>query len=797
MISSIATLLPYEEIVDDLLIFEDGSVAFALELEGVSAETFGVEEFNAMHRNLRVLLNSLPDSLQYQFYWTRSGRLDVATAYSKLDRGNDPGPLVGQMVQARLSRWQEQSWAGELFENRLFIFGLKRFPQKPGQRSFTRMLKGTALPRAFDAEYQAQHEAAVAEVRRLQDEVVMLFDKQQIHPRRISGHDLTTLIWRHLNPERSLLEPSPDREYLPVELPGADLRKEWRYLQIGDSFLRVVSLKRLPDETYPGIIEALTQTSIPAPAWLAVNFRHSPKEKEIAKLQLKRNMAEAFQNKRNTKARIAVEEATQLEQDLIAGDEAVFHAEWLITLAAKSVEQLDRATQEILMALRQMGGAEGQAESAANLRLWLSALPGNAGGESDYRFRTLKTSNLADLIPIWMPYKGQGRPAVIFGTSEKTLAVFDPFDRQLPNYNSLVFGASGGGKSFLVQYLCMYLLRENPQLVFVDKGGSYRKFVQLMDGQYFEISDRIEYAINPLAVEPFAEKKAYLQTVVASMVREEGRVLSNDEKIVIDRALEFAHHSYGRLSIPKVVQAFREMPKDAADYLPIAERMARHLERWTTGVHGRLLGQDETKFDISADIAAIDLKGLEPYPDLMKIFMLYITELIWSVCQRDPARKKIIVFDEVWSLLATEAGSKLISELYRTLRKYGAGVISVSQGIHDFEAGGAGILANVGTIFVLRQSSTMPMDRIREVLNLSDRQGELAQQLGQVKGEYSEVLVAGDNSSFVARVTPTPYEYWIATSDARDRQVLQEALQRLPVPGALAELAEKWPKGVV
>ena len=792
--SSISNLLPHIEIEDELYHFADGSIAFGIALEGVNDSTIGNEEFNNVHAKLHVLLNSLPETLVYQMYWTRSDRINEIDAYRNENPQSDD-PLLKHLVDARLARWREKAWQEQLFENKLYLFGLKRFPKKGGQRSWGRSIQGTFSPKAFSGEYQKQYELAKEEVLRLKEEVFLLLQKQNLRPARVDRHDLTILLWRHLNPDKVLSEPLPGIEYLPEELPGADLLKEWRYFRIGNSYLRVISLKRLPDETYPGLIRSLTDTSIKAA--LSINFRKAPKDQEITKLQLKRNMADAFRNAKNVKAEIAVQESLQLEKELTAGDESVFHVEWLLTLAASSLEQLDRATQETLAAFRSMNGAEGLAESAANLKLWLSALPGNPGGEGDYRFRALKTSNLADLLPVFLPYSGKGRPIVELETPQHTLARFDPFFRELPNFNSLVFGASGGGKSFLVQYLCMYQLNDNPQLIFIDKGGSYKKFVDLLGGQYFEISGDAQYAINPLDVEPFEEKTAYLAAVIASMVREEGRPLSNNEKIVIEKTLEYCH-TQGKLSLSKMVQAFREAPYEIAIYKDIGEQMSRHLERWTNGIYGRLLDTEESRFNIQTDIAAIDLKGLEPYPDLMTIFMLYITELVWSVCQQNPGRRKIIVFDEVWALLATEAGSKLISELYRTLRKYGAGVISVSQGIQDFAAGeySTGILANVGTIFVLKQSATMNMDRVREILNLSDREAIIAQQLTQVKGEYSEVLVTGAES-FVGRVVPTPYEYWIATSDARDRQALAQSMETMPVAEALKHLSDKWPKGVI
>ncbi|HCM16967.1 MAG TPA: hypothetical protein DHW84_01855, partial [Firmicutes bacterium] len=407
------------------------------------------------------------------------------------------------------------------------------------------------------------------------------------------------------------------------------------------------------------------------------------------------------------------------------------------------------------MAFSALSGAEGLSERAANLQLWLSALPGSGTGAGDYRFHRMLTRNLADLLPVFLPYRGRGNPAVLFETREQTVCRYDPFRADLPNYNALVFGASGGGKSFLVQNLCMQLLSTYPdaKLIFIDKGGSYSRFAQIFGGSAIQVSGKRDCAINPLDVEPFEEKKAYLQAVIGEMVREEGRTTQNDEKIVIGLALDKARERQEVLTIGSVAAALREAEYDNATYREIGLRMSRHLERWTSGLHGRLLNNTRTCLKVNASIAAIDLKDLENYPEITRIFLFYITEMIWSACQANPGCKKMIIFDEVWALLGDETGGRLISELYRTLRKYGAGIMSVSQDISDFKLTRhhAGILANTGTLFILKLSSAINDSEIRSALNLNDREMELIRQLDQVKGEYAEVLVKGVET-FVARV---------------------------------------------
>lgn len=790
-------LLPYEEIEGNRVFLRDGSIASCIRLAGLYCETKTPSGMNAVHRNLCVLLNSLSGEASYQMYWVRSDRLDCVPHHQV----QTTRTVAEGLRAARRLKYDRDVAAGSLHDVKIYLFIISRFKTRVEQKKWRRAFTAVFRPARIQAEYLEDHSTSVAQVERLEAAALELLEKGGFGPVLAPQEELLELIWRHLNPDLNLPPPVNFCTRAPWEWPQLDLRKEWGWLQLGNSFLRVISLGRLPEQTHPGMIQQLTRQSIKA--WLSVNFRRSAMASELTRLRLKRNLADAFRREhgRNVRAEVAVNEALQMEKDLVTGDEALFNCEWILTVAASSRSELDRVTQDVLMTLQSMNGATGIQESAANLKLWLSGLPGNGVGEGDFRFHRILTRNLADLIPAFTPFTGTGIPRVLLETTEGTLARFDPFCRNLPNFNSLVFGASGGGKSFLVQYLCMQVLQDDPgtRIIFVDLGGSYEKLVEAFDGETFKISDGGRFAINPLAAGPIDQRRPYLSAVLASMVHEEGFPLRNDERIVIETALGWAISRWGQLSISRVVQALRETPFDLDTYREISLRMSRHLERWTLGVYGRLLENSErSELAITGDITAIDLKGLEPYPELMTVFLMYITELIWSICQNEPGRRKLIVFDEVWSLLGNEIGGRLISELYRTLRKYGAGIISVSQSLKDFESTpqSRGILANVGTVFILKQSGAVNNEVVRQALNLSEREAQLILEMGQVKGEYADVLVIGE-VSFVARVAPTPLEYWLASTDPADRAELARRPENESLWQAVERLANKWPKGVM
>jgi hypothetical protein len=70
--------------------------------------------------------------------------------------------------------------------------------------------------------------------------------------------------------------------------------------------------------------------------------------------------------------------------------------------------------------------------------------------------------------------------------------------------------------------------------------------------------------------------------------------------------------------------------------------------------------------------------------------------------------------------------------------------------------------------------------------------------LRQAKGRYSEAFLMSNDARTVIQIHPTPVEYWLATSDAADNQLLEDARAASP-DKALAEhiyeLSKTYPYG--
>lgn len=133
----------------------------------------------------------------------------------------------------------------------------------------------------------------------------------------------------------------------------------------------------------------------------------------------------------------------------------------------------------------------------------------------------------------------------------------------------------------------------------------------------------------------------------------------------------------------------------------------------------------------------------------------------------------------------------------RTLRKTGSGITFITQGVEEIVESpiGAAIMNNTPTKFVLLQRGDSEI--LRNSLKLNSQELNLIFSLEQRKGEFSEAfLIEGDHRQ-VIRIFPSPFEYWLSTSDAADNRYLQELRDTgLSLVSAIEMAARTYPNGI-
>ena len=149
--------------------------------------------------------------------------------------------------------------------------------------------------------------------------------------------------------------------------------------------------------------------------------------------------------------------------------------------------------------------------------------------------------------------------------------------------------------------------------------------------------------------------------------------------------------------------------------------------------------------------------------------------------------------------MMTEQGASLLKDLYRTLRKYSASIFSISQSINDFanENFQRDIMENISFVYVLKQAPGTSYEKIKSALNLSDPDIKKIKNIDNVKGEYSEIFVKTPDLKGIIRLIPTPYEYWLATTNGDDKQLFNRVLSEKnnDLRETLYYLSKKYPNG--
>ncbi|NRB10868.1 MAG: TraC family protein [Rickettsiaceae bacterium] len=115
--------------------------------------------------------------------------------------------------------------------------------------------------------------------------------------------------------------------------------------------------------------------------------------------------------------------------------------------------------------------------------------------------RNVMSSEVIAKLPIQGEWKGVDSSGVLFIGRRGQLFVFDPFVRigGAGNFNIIVFGPPGSGKSFGIQELCWSMMRKEVQIFVMDIGSSFKTLCQSVGGEILGFDSKTEISLNPFA----------------------------------------------------------------------------------------------------------------------------------------------------------------------------------------------------------------------------------------------------------------------------------------------------------
>lgn len=838
--------LPVRDYLDNIVVRTNGAFVAGYELKGLASYFASDEGRDRGKLMLEALLRSLPEqSMRVQFRYEVVEDLgDLLEQYVAGQR-SERGEVIA-LDELRVERWRGKEVNGCYMRPLLHVYFIwdpvvhhrvSGKPLKPSRDPFS-----LSARKCIDRSGQ-EHEQLLAEYESLLRGVETALEAAELGARRLTDEDLFLETKRALNPlapdsrpyrrGEEQLEYKSARDQL-VDLSLAD--ETDTYLNLGGILYSFVSLKELPDATFPGILRALigldfpiivnTQVTIPDQAKVLKGYKS-----RLRKMQaVQRDSNGGFRT--NVEAQVAEAQLVRVQQDIISSSVKTAKLSLVIgtrtsrpAITTAELEQAERKIddqrQQLLYAVARMNGAKAVGETLAKRRLFFGSLPVMA--DADKRDQDLLTSNAADLLPVEMPWRGTPRsPLFLLETPYRQLIPFSPFDPGLGDANMLIMAKTGGGKTVMVQQLLLMAARDNPLISIIERGDSYRPLVELMGGRMITMSLDTDQTINPWDLpetdkEPSKDQVAFLKNLTRHMLGE-GR--AEDTELLDNLITEAILRTYKRAAIrPSCpIPTFSDLRDELAQWrdeeknqrvMDEAHLAAIKLRSWTgeKGVYARLFDHPTT---ISLDNPWLffNVEQLSDDRRLETAMSLLIAHATSQRASGKAGRRSITVLDECWFLLDSPVLAPEVVQLFRTARKRNASVWGISQTAEDFvgtesnpRTHGAGIVKNSTTKIIGQQPGDM--NALREHLHLNETAlNQIKHFSAPVKGKSADTLIViGEKaeSTHTIRMSPTAVDYWIMTTYARERVYRSwwlEQQKAIPLIEGYLELAERFPMGL-
>jgi hypothetical protein len=841
--------LRIRDLLEDVAVQIDGSLVAGYEVGGIQSYYASDEGRNRLKGLLEALVRSLPErSMRMQVRFEISeGAGDLVSRYIR-ERRNE-SQVLRELDRLHIELWRSRETAGFYLQHFLHLYFVwnPRIHHESPDFEWKRKMKssgGLSLSAAKCIERsRGEHEELLAEFNSLLSGVEATLGSTGMSIRRMSHQDLFLEIKRALHPlgDDTLPFRSANESlwYESARSQAANVNIEDEqddYLKIAGLLYSWISLKDLPDATFPGILRELVVMDFPLVINAEVTLPDQSKSIKQYKGRLRKMLAaqKDFHGgfRINVDAQVAEHQLIQVLQDLISSSLKACQMSLIVTtrtsrpcrnrMEREEAERIlaDRR-QHVLHAIARMNGGRGIPETLAQKRLFFTGLP--AMGGENRRELDLLTLNSADLLPVEMPWRGtRHSPLMLFETPYRQLVPFSPFDASIGDANMLIMAKSGGGKTFMAQLFLLMMARANPQISIIERGDSYQPLVELMGGRVIDVKLDGAETLNPWDLPsgetmPSKEKIAFLKNLTRHMI---GDSPGSDNSLVDNLLSDAIGRTYKRCAIrySNPIPTFNDLREELAQWRD-EERMQRTIDEarlaaiklrgWTgeKGIYAKLFDA-HTTMRLDSNWLFFNVEGLSSDPKLETAMSMLIANAVASRSGARTGQPSITVLDECWFLLDSPTLAPEVVQLFRTARKRNASVWGISQTVEDFvgtefqpREHGPGILKNASTKIIGQQPGDMnPLVNhlclnpvaLNEVKRFSaPRKGESADAL-LVLGEKAE-------TTQTIRIVPTTMDYWVCTTFPRERRYRGWVLKKLgdrPLLDAYQELARKFPHGL-
>jgi len=623
--------------------------------------------------------------------------------------------------------------------------------------------------------------------------------------RRVGTEEIKNILFSLISFEQDLLI-HPDMT-IREQLIQKQCVCEPEHFKIGNTYLKTLSLKHLPERTKPFMLCFLLDYLL-FDFVFCLSFTALPQSKEHISLEAKERFFVA------TSGRGAAKNAGETDELMTVLSETKHKIGFLsskIIVWNKNPHELEKNAIELANILKNESCFYEEETWGHDLEYFRS-LPSQTN--LSQRQHRVISPNFIDMIADsshghgnWAsnhPLFLRNRFGEIYG--------FDAGSPNRNNRNGSIFGASGSGKSVTVNALIAHtffpnikLDKEHPGRIFIidfagAENSSYLKMADLYGGVFIPVDSKGQVVINP-----FPQR---------SKILKDGKwdtSLLNFLNISMDLILEIREKSMNADLYRNIIsKAIREMYQSVqnpvlGDLLAFihdddqekVKTLKKLLQGFLDDPVSKIINGQST-IDYGNDPFVIyDLQGIGSINEKLRELLTFI---VIQEAKRTAFEitNSFILFDEAAQLIKDPRLGDLIEELFATARKYNTGVWTITQNFLSFKETSLSSKIKINTtttIFLSHANDEEAKRLVAADFGFTDLERTAFNSLRTVKGEYALALfrtqIGDHEESEVVRIELSPFDYLVATSDKEDNRLLKKysAIRNFTLLDSCAESA--------
>ncbi len=500
-------------------------------------------------------------------------------------------------------------------------------------------------------------------------------------------------------------------------------------------------------------------------------------------------------------------EAEALRDQIAAGYNKLFEATIICTLFAYNKAELDKMSEILSMEVskNQLGL---KTAWALQEEAFKSNLPLNTNTIT--RRHTFDRGSMATVFPFVNADAGM-ETGVPIGMNKQTglPLIFDNFSSTLANYNMIIFGKSGAGKSVTIKTIMARssILMGHENLV-LDAEGEYVAMAEALRGINIDISPKSNTIINIFDVETeivkdeITGKEKYVlnlenkiedvtqalltmargstksedvneltKQIIAEIVAEEYKakgITSNPESLYTDATGQGQGLMRTKKLMPTISEWYDRLVEkcnenDNETYQYHYDYLVKVMKQFCKKYNGQMAYFDgQSTFDllegskfININISQLEERFARPLAQQILLSWIWEKYVKKNSEDKNKARARRVLVDEAWMLLAYPEAVDFLNTMARRARKRNVSLTVVSQKFQDFyeNKNCQAVLTSAETKLFLAQDKS-EIDYLKEVCKLSEGEADFL-----ITCTRGEGLIKIGYSSAVIAIRPTQREF--------------------------------------